>query len=48
MNNISRKGVEVKAIFALVLPSIFLGLASNFSHNIFLGVMLLLILGAVI
>ena len=48
MNNISRKGVEVKAIFALVLPSIFLGLASNFSRNIFLGVMLLLILGAVI
>lgn len=35
MNNILRKGVEVKAIFALVLPSIFLGLASNFSRNIF-------------
>lgn len=39
MNNISRKGVEVKAIFALVLPSIFLweGLATCFLslRNIF-------------
>lgn len=48
MNNISRKGLELKAIFALVLPSLLLGVASNFSRNIFLGVMMLLILGAVI
>ncbi len=48
MNNISRKGLELKAIFALVLPSLLLAVASNFSRNIFLGVMMLLILGAVI
>lgn len=36
MNNISRKGLELKAIFALVLPSLLLGVASNFSRNIFL------------
>lgn len=48
MNNISRKGLELKAIFALVLPSLLLGVASNFSRSIFLGVMMLLILGAVI
>ena len=48
MNNIKRRKAEISAIFALILPSIFLGIASNFSRNIFWGVTMLLILGALV
>lgn len=37
MNNISIKGLELKAIFALILPSLFLGVADNFLDNVFWG-----------
>ena len=42
MNNISIKGLELKAIFAIILPSLFLGVADNFSDNVFWGVAMLL------
>src|SRR5699024_11770760 len=45
MNNISIKGLELKAIFALILPSLFLGVADNFSDNVFWGVAMLFVLG---
>ena len=48
MNNISIKGLELKAIFALILPSLFLGVADNFSDNVFWGVAMLLVLGALV
>ena len=48
MNNISIKGLELKAIFALILPSLFLGVADNFSDNVFWGVAMLLVLGALL
>lgn len=48
MNNISIKGLELKAIFALILPSLFLGVADNFLDNVFWGVAMLLVLGALV
>lgn len=48
MDNNLRKGLELKAILALILPSIFLSLASNLSRNIFFGIAMMLILGTVL